>query len=64
MARMSSLLRMVVLVTSGACSGFAEWHFRKAANPDKRSSGGDTLQPLVQDLSNASLHAWNFNADW
>ncbi len=64
MARMPSLLRLLILLTTMACSGCALWHFRKDAKPDKTSSSSGSLQPVVQDLSNASLHGWNFNSRW
>ena len=64
MARMPSLLHLMVLFMTVASSGCASWHFRKDAKPDKTSSSGGDLQPVVQDLSNASLHGWNFNSRW
>ena len=65
MARMPSLLRLLILLTILACSGCASWHFRKDAKTEKASSSNDgSLQPVAQDLANASLHGWNFNARW
>jgi hypothetical protein len=65
MARMPSLLRLMILLTIVACSGCASWHFRKDAKKEKTSSSNDgSLQPVVEDVANASLHGWNFNTRW
>lgn len=66
MARMPGLLRSFVLLTIIACSGCAEWHFRKDKKRDQASGSNTdgTLSPVVQDLANASLHGWNFNSRW
>ena len=65
MARMPGLLRSLVLLTVVACSGCASWHFRKDAERNKSVVSSDgTLQPVVQDLANASLHGWNWNSRW
>ena len=65
MARMPGLLRSVVLLTIIACSGCAEWHFRKGKKREQASGNTDgALSPVVQDLANASLHGWNFNSRW
>jgi hypothetical protein len=68
MARMPpGLLRSFVLLTIIACSGCAEWHFRKDKK-QQRASGSTNedgaLLPLAQDVANASLHGWNFNSRW
>ena len=67
MARMPGLLRSFVLLTIIASSGCAEWHFRKDKKRDNQASGSNTdgaLSPVVRDLTNASLHGWNFNSRW
>jgi hypothetical protein len=64
-AKMPSLLRLLILCTVVACSGCASWHYRKDAKREKTSSSSDgSLLPVVQDLANASLHGWNFNSRW
>ncbi len=65
MARMPSLLRLLILFAIMASCGCASWHFRKDAKKEKATSSNDgSLQPVVQDLANASLHGWNFNGRW
>jgi hypothetical protein len=65
MARMPGLLRSFVLLTIIACSGCAEWHFRKDKKQAQVSGNTDgALLPLAQDVANASLHGWNFNSRW
>jgi hypothetical protein len=64
MARMPSLLRLLVLFALMACSGCASWHFRKDAKDQKTATTDGVLQPVAQDLANASLHGWNFNGRW
>ena len=64
MARTPSLLHLAVLFTMVASSGCASWHFRKDAKPAKTPSTDGADQPVLQDLSNASLHGWNFNSRW
>ncbi len=65
MARMPGLLRSFVLLTIIACSGCAEWHFRKDKKREQASGNSDgALLPYAQDLANASLHGWNFNSRW
>jgi hypothetical protein len=65
MARMPGLLRSFVLFTVVACSGCASWHYRKDADKYKATVSTDgTLQPIAQNLANASLHGWNFNSRW
>jgi hypothetical protein len=65
MARMPSLLPLLIVFAVMACSGCASWHFRKDAKTKTTSSSSDgALQPVMQDLANASLHGWNFNGRW
>jgi hypothetical protein len=68
MARTPGLLRVSLLSTLVALSGCASWHYRKddKARGTASSSGSNNgeTSPLVQGLSNASLHGWNFNSRW
>ena len=70
MAKKPGLLRLLVLFAIATSSGCASWHYRKDDKGQKTAVGSTSTSgnrepgPILQGLSNASLHGWNFNSRW
>ncbi len=61
MTRMLCPLPILVLLALVSSSGCASWHYRHETNQDQASSSGSNGNSwLLQGLSNASLHNWDF----